>query len=675
MTQTRFSEENNGTFALRFASFRTVLTFVLILISVWVALNVTHYFQCVEELRDLLRSQAETMAASIALADQHLTQTLDQVASEQAVRLVAVGSWLRDMERYSPLDYDTLQRVADEAGVFNIVVFDPQGRREIGLRGHGPPPGAGGGLRSGQDRRGRRRQSVVHVEEFLKSEKPFAIEGFRRGRGSGFLRFSVVVRRENGGAITVQISAEEQQRLYENLGPEALMSRLAAEPSVAYLERISGGETDARFEGPTLDFSAEGELGLVQKDTFEVRTDVPGQPGAVLLVGFDAGPLRAAEKELLHRLIWSAGIVGMVGVLGLLWARLRRQHGFVARALQQIRSYHRALLEHMDDAVLAWGDEEGLTFWNRRAQELFPDLAHLTAGSAPPESVLDVAKKTREGSGNLVIGFNGENSEIRRFRSNHEILDSPIRTNMLFLTDVTAVEEATSERHRREHSEALARVASGVAHEVRNPLNAIDMTIQTLCAEPTTLEEEDRKTLQDLRQEISRINGIVNHFLAYGRPQPPTFAETEPGAVMAEVVSLLRPVANENKIALNLEVEDGATITADPQQIRQALLNIVLNALEASKEADTISLWVKNRVDEVVCGCQDNGEGMSPDEVDRLFDPYFSTKPRGTGLGMSIVERIVQNHHGRISVESHSGEGTRIVVHLPRRSSGKEMEA
>ena len=672
MTQEAHQEDNGGG-PLRLASFRTVFLLVLALILVWVALNVTHYFQSVRELRNLLRGQAETMAASIALADQHVTQTLEQVASEQAARLVAVGSWLRDLEKERPLSYDVLQRVADEAGVFNIVVFDSQGRREIGLRGQGPPPGAGG-ARARQDRPARRRQFVEDVEEFIESDKPYEIQGFHRGHGSGFLRFSAIVRRENGGAITVHINAEEQQRLYRDLGPETLMSRLVTRPGVAYLERLVDGETDLRFEGSSADQSKPTESASVQPDTFEVKTEVPDQAGTTLVVGFDAGPLRYAENELLHRVLWSVGITAMVGVLGLLWARLRRRHGSVARALQQIRSYHRALLERMDDAVVAWGATEGLTFWNQPAEDLFPGLARVNAGNPPPKSVIEVAQKTREGGGSIVMGIDGRDSVARRFRSTYEILDSPIRTNMLFLTDVTAVEEATSERHRREHSEALARVASGVAHEVRNPLNAIDMTIQTLCAEPTTLQEDDKRTLQDLRQEISRINGIVDHFLAYGRPQPPMFSETDPSVIMSEVASLLAPVANEKGITLELECEEGAVTAGDPQQLRQALLNIVLNALEASEKENTVFLWVRTQQDEILCGCRDKGEGMSQEELDHLFDPYFSTKPRGTGLGMSIVQRIVQSHKGKISVTSGKGEGTEIVLHFPRLASRKEAE-
>ena len=126
-------------------------------------------------------------------------------------------------------------------------------------------------------------------------------------------------------------------------------------------------------------------------------------------------------------------------------------------------------------------------------------------------------------------------------------------------------------------------------------------------------------------------------------------------------------VAKDRNVELTLEKSEDATVSADPQQIRQTILNVTLNALESSKSGAPVRLWVQDCEDGVICGCQDKGVGMTPEQIDRLFDPYFTTKSGGAGLGMSIVERIMQTHGGTVSVTSQPGQGTEILLHFPRK--------
>ncbi|MFH1743471.1 MAG: ATP-binding protein [bacterium] len=684
------------------ASFRTVAILVGGLVLVWVGMSVNDHFQTRQQLRELLRRQAEGMAATLALADQQLTLSLDRLEEEQETRLLTVGWWLKDLDAEGGLTADKLKRFADnvdvfaEGDIFNINVFDTEGRHEFGLRGPRPfaagermVRGAGQRPRGGGMGRGARlgpggmmgsERFRDHILDFLDSDEEYAIQRLPAGRGPGVLSFgrgrlrkprglllsSAIVRRNNGGAILVLLNTDEQEQLRREMGPAALMQKLSERSGVAYLVRRRDNQTDLSFGDIPPQYSPDSSSISEEgpsKQTFEIETDVPGQEATSLIVGFDPEPLRAAERKLFHRLLLSAGLAALLGTIGLLWTRLSRHHGFLTQALEQVRSYHRVLLERMDDAVLAWSENEGLTFWNRRAERLFPNLS---AGDPPPIVVVESAEKVRDSGGQRVLTIEEPGLGVRRFRTICEVMDSPIRTHLLFLTDVTAVEQATIERNHREHLEALARVASGVAHEVRNPLNAIDMTIQTLCAEPSTLQSDDRKTMDGLRREIGRINGIIEHFLAYGRPQPPMFADLDLSGVVSDVAALLSRLAKEKGIELTVETEDTGLVKADAQQVRQALLNVTLNALEASEPGSCVSIRVQQSDEGVECVCRDEGAGMTAEQVDHLFDPYVTTKPGGTGLGMSIVQRILQSHHGWISVKSELGSGTEIVLRFPK---------
>ncbi len=244
-------------------------------------------------------------------------------------------------------------------------------------------------------------------------------------------------------------------------------------------------------------------------------------------------------------------------------------------------------------------------------------------------------------------------------------IPEPMPTRVLFLTDVTDVENATREQDRREYWETLAQIASGVAHEVRNPLNAIDMTIQTICMEPSTLNAGDRETLESVRGEIRRINAMVEHFLAYGRPRPPVFAEMDLNAVARDVAQFLAPLLQEKNLRITLEAAPLPGIQADAQQIKQALLNIALNAIDASPPGTELSFQTSIAEDGVFFRCRDHGQGMTPDQVQKIFDPYVTFKPGGTGLGLSIVKRILDSHGGTIQITSQPEAGTTVTLRIP----------
>ena len=654
--------------------FRSVVLLVVGLVLISLVLSVTQFLLARRQVYSMMQGQAEGLATAIAQADLLMERALERVESEQGARLIATGMRVRESEVRSPLGIAELERTAVEAGVFNIILFDIDGQRELALRGPLSPGGMNG--HGGRGHGGWR--SPEHVRQFLASDAPFAVQGSHRSRGSGLPRFSALVRRLNGGAVSLVLDDEEQEQLRRETGPNALLRQLAQQSGVVYLERRIAGQIDTRVESsPAASSTTEdnAELEPDARATVEVEVEIPGESMTSLVVGLDAQPLGAAVRLMLVRLLVSIGLIVALASIGLLWTRMQKRHGALAADLQRVTSYHKVLLERMGDAVLAWEDREGLTFWNQCAEKIFPSLRNTKSGDAAPAEVLEVADAVRNSEGETVVPLGeagaerGEKCGIRRFRATGETLDGPGMTHLLFLNDVTAVELANSERHRREHFEALARVASGVAHEVRNPLNAIDMTIQALCTEPSTLEAEDRVAIEGLRGEIARINGMVEHFLAYGRPREPVFSQADPAHILSDVATLLAPVAEKKRIALRTEVDDVPAIAADAQQLCQALINITLNALEASEPGGEVLLSAKCSGQDVVLGCQDRGVGMTLEQREQLFDPYVTTKPSGTGLGMSIVQRIVDGHSGRISVISEPGQGSAISLWLPKSAS------
>lgn len=219
---------------------------------------------------------------------------------------------------------------------------------------------------------------------------------------------------------------------------------------------------------------------------------------------------------------------------------------------------------------------------------------------------------------------------------------------------------------RSEKLAALGQLAAGIAHEIRNPLTSINILIHSMTENlaPETAHREDLKVIEE---EIQRINEIVEQFLRFARPAPPLFRQTEIIAVFDEILQLLKPQLERQKIAVNRDFNALPSITLDREQMKQVVLNLLINALQAMPEGGRIDLGARVLEDNrwMKLSIQDSGIGISPEDLKKLFDPFFSTKEGGIGLGLSIAHRIIDQHHGKIEVESHPGEGTTFHLWLP----------
>jgi signal transduction histidine kinase/putative methionine-R-sulfoxide reductase with GAF domain len=219
---------------------------------------------------------------------------------------------------------------------------------------------------------------------------------------------------------------------------------------------------------------------------------------------------------------------------------------------------------------------------------------------------------------------------------------------------------------RSEKLAALGQLAAGFAHEIRNPLTSINILIHSMREKPPSGDsyKEDFKVIEE---EIHRINEIVDQFLRFAKPAPPLLEKTEVSSIFEETLQLLRPQIEKQLIVVEKEFQPLPIILIDREQMKQAILNLLLNAIQAMPGAGHLTLKGQNSEDGqwIHLSIQDSGVGIPGEDMNKLFDPFFSTKEGGIGLGLSIAHRIVDQHHGKIEVESTPGEGTLFTVWLP----------
>jgi signal transduction histidine kinase len=225
---------------------------------------------------------------------------------------------------------------------------------------------------------------------------------------------------------------------------------------------------------------------------------------------------------------------------------------------------------------------------------------------------------------------------------------------------------------RAERSAVVGRLASGIAHEIRNPLNFINLSIDHLQASFAPKEESMRAPfmhiLTTIKDELSRLNRLVTDFLSYGRPAKLKLRELDARSLVEEVRDLVTAKADEQgvKIAIAPNGAGDARINADPEQIKTCFSNLMINAVQAMPGGGDLQVTMRPVNSHLEIEFADTGVGILPENLDQIFEPYFSTKETGIGLGLPLTKKIIEEHGGQIGVKSEVGAGTTFTVTLPR---------
>lgn len=218
---------------------------------------------------------------------------------------------------------------------------------------------------------------------------------------------------------------------------------------------------------------------------------------------------------------------------------------------------------------------------------------------------------------------------------------------------------------------SLGQLSANIAHEIRNPLTSIKMRLYTLGRElkDTAKSKED---VDVISEDINSMEKIVNNFLDFARPPEPHLQKGDISQILKAAINLLLPKASTQNIEIKKNLADTLPeIELDKEQIRQAILNIMLNAIEALPQGGILEISTSTKKtgrrskDIIEIKFQDTGQGISPLIKKKLFEPFFTTKERGTGLGLFITNRIIQAHRGIINIDSQPGEGTVVTIGLP----------
>lgn len=246
---------------------------------------------------------------------------------------------------------------------------------------------------------------------------------------------------------------------------------------------------------------------------------------------------------------------------------------------------------------------------------------------------------------------------------------------VITMEDQTEVKALQVQLIRADRLAALGELVAGVAHEIRNPLAVIKGSLQVY--ERMDRASEDVEELTEvIGQEIERLDGVIKALLDFGKPARPEVKPLDPVRLFEETLTLVGKYAQQRGVKIVTAAVDGAAaVLADPEQLKQVLVNLITNAVQAMPQGGVVRLAARREGDMVALEVVDQGLGIPEEELGKIFDPFHTTREDGTGLGLTIVHRIVDEHHGRIDVRSRVGAGTTVTVLLPAAETQAEPEA
>jgi len=341
-----------------------------------------------------------------------------------------------------------------------------------------------------------------------------------------------------------------------------------------------------------------------------------------------------------------------------------------------LENYTNSIIESIKSGVLAVNNDMFITMANQGAKEILGVGnvfigQNFTEAFACCESVKDSINsvfKENEPNENIEIFINKNGTEVAIRINVYPLSFEHMKKGLvIIIDDITELKKLQKELIRNEKLAALGELSTGVAHEIRNPLGIIKAIEQTMKNELKD-NSEALKELSIIDEEVERANRVVKALMEFGKPPKGEKGLYPVGAVVEDVLTIANKYIMQHGVKVKFSKADDTNTVIDKELLKQAFVNIIFNAVQAMPDGGVLSIGVNNVYGHSVkVVFEDTGIGVKEENIDKIFNPFYTTKDEGTGLGLPIVHRIVEEHNGTINVSSIEGKGTVFEVTLPIR--------
>ncbi|MFZ0309960.1 MAG: ATP-binding protein [Candidatus Sulfotelmatobacter sp.] len=380
--------------------------------------------------------------------------------------------------------------------------------------------------------------------------------------------------------------------------------------------------------------------------------------------------LKALQGIILVNLFAFLAVAYLAGLLVAKLRQARVQLKYASGALEDLQILHENIIQSVSSGLITTGLDGRITLVNSAAQKLLERAPAQLLGKPVTELFLD-ALPNAESQTHAEVRFDTAGTFRRTVRVRVAALNVPERGALGYvyaLDDLTEIRRLEREVRMQDRLAAVGRLAAAIAHEIRNPLTSIAGSVSMLSGIPE-MSEEHRRLLDIVTRESHRLNGIITDFLAYSRGKQYHFDKTDLVPLLEDTLTLMRhrmTVENTGIVIESRFAVQEAWVLADGDRIKQVFWNFAENAVRAMRDGGTLKVLIEPLADDWQVSFADTGTGMTPQQTEKIFEPFQSNFEGGTGLGLAVVYQIVQAHEGKVWARSKPGQGTTFVMRLRR---------
>lgn len=399
-------------------------------------------------------------------------------------------------------------------------------------------------------------------------------------------------------------------------------------------------------------------------------TAAGSQRPLIVFVGFNMDKIEKASREDFYRTVITAIILILIGSLAIVSLFLVQAYRTARASLSRVRVFSEALVRNMPIGLLAMDKDNRIVVCNEHACGLFagdcPEILGQDVVRILPDALVRLLNKVNAPDGLIEqdISLPSEKSGEQTWEvvaaafADEDVPEGKI----LLARNVTAIRGLEKEVVRSRHLNAIGSLAAGVAHEIRNPLSSIK-GFAVYFKQRLSGNRDDEETAEIMIAETERLNRVISQLIEFARPLTLKKEKTALTGLVQQTVKLIEGEARKNSVQIDVRApEDLPAAEIDPDKIRQVLLNIFLNALAAMPGGGRLSVELSQRQDVLEVVVSDTGAGIDEKDLPRIYDPYFTSKPAGTGLGLAVVQKIMEAHGAFLQIETRAGAGTRVVL-------------
>jgi two-component system, NtrC family, sensor histidine kinase HydH len=400
-----------------------------------------------------------------------------------------------------------------------------------------------------------------------------------------------------------------------------------------------------------------------------------GDKEQIMLVGLDPQPFEQGRREDIRNTVVISGVLILLGLAGFISMFWMYGYRSAKQSLQDASAIKDQVVTSLPAGLIATDKTGKIAFYNSAAENItgfdlsqargkdpdtvLPDHLYGVMKSLDRDELVSEKEMECEFAGGRLVPVSVSASKI----INEE---GQFVGKVMILRDLGEIRRLQDEIRRTEKLAAIGDLAAGVAHEIRNPLSSIK-GIASYYKSKFENGSKDNEMAGVMIEEVDRLNRVISELIEFARPTRLDLKPADLNELLKHSARLVEQEAASKKVEIQLHLTtDSVTAEVDPDRLTQCFLNIFLNALHAMENGGrvTVSCSTKDN-DRVRIDIKDNGSGISPDDLGKIFDPYFTTKPKGTGLGLAIVHKIIEAHQGQVSVRSAIGQGTTFSITLP----------